>query len=97
MKKIAFTEEQCIAAMDEMDRRIKMDIEDGDFKYESEVIEYRKAMMQGIFGTFMCMASNWPDVAGWLSTEFEDRYCKEPHAMKQWNQATYGCHKEFWE
>lgn len=97
MKKIAFTEEQCIAAMDEMDRRIKMDIEDGNFKYESEVIEYRKAMMQGIFGTFMCMASNWPDVAACLSCEFAERYNKEPHAMKQWNQATYGCHKEFWE
>lgn len=46
----------------EVDRRIDIDTKEGGFCSIDEIEEYRRAMVQGVYGTLMVLSSNWPDV-----------------------------------
>lgn len=87
--KINFTQEQVKAVYDEVDRRIELDIKDGDFKWESEIVEYRKAMLQGVYSVLMSLAPNrnWQDTTWWIQEEEEKRYGNELKPLRQWEKA----------
>lgn len=57
----------------EIDRRIEIMIHDGDFSNETEIQEYRNAMLQGLYSTFMMISDNWPDVRSWCDTAERER------------------------
>lgn len=73
MTKIDYKREDIERIYDEVDRRIEMEIKDGGFKYISEVVEYRKAMLQGVYSTLMVTAKDWPQVVFWTD-QIEERY-----------------------
>ena len=60
--KYKFTKEDVERVYDEVERRIQIDVRDDCFDTQDEIIEYRNAMLQGVYGTLMVLASNWPDV-----------------------------------
>ena len=76
MKKMEYTREMIEAIYDEMDRRIELDIANGCFKWEREIVEARKTMLQGIYSAMTITASNWLELA-WTISEIEsERYAK---------------------
>lgn len=77
MTKIKFTRADIEAVYNEVDRRIKHMTEDGEFEWVSEIVEYRNAMLQGVYGTLMVQAANWPEVVGWSDVIEEERYTDE--------------------
>ena len=65
--KTEFTREDIHNVYNEMKRRIE------HIKYglntEDEIIEYKKAMLQGTYSTLMVLSSNWADVLSWMFDE----------------------------
>lgn len=62
MSKIKFTREDVERVYDEVERRLEVDKACGAFTNEAEIRECRNAMLQGVYGTLMTLASNWSDV-----------------------------------
>lgn len=81
MTKIKYTREDIEAVYDEVDRRIEFETKDGTFDTIFERWDYRAAMLQGVYGTLMVTAQNWPDVAFW-TTVIETRYDDEYEAVE---------------
>lgn len=77
MTRILVTSEQVGAVFDEMERRISIDVREGYIEAQ-DIPEYRKAMLQGVYGTLMAISANWPDVVRMMDVEEENRgYWKE--------------------
>lgn len=70
MERIKFEKEQVRAIYDEVDRRLRNDARDVN---EYELIQERRAMLQGVYSVFCAVASNWPDVCEWTD-ELEETY-----------------------
>ena len=89
MQKINFTQEQVEAVYDEIDRRIDFMLKNGEFKWEAEIVEYRKAMFQGAYSVLMSLAPNrnWQDTTWWIHEEEEKRYGDELKPLRQWEKA----------
>lgn len=83
MKKITYTEQDIRDVYDEVDRRISMDIAEGEFEWDYEIIEYRNAMLQGVYGTLMIQSANWPDVTWWIDEIEKERYADEIESAKK--------------
>lgn len=81
MGKVRFTREDIERVYDEIDRRIDADKACGLFTNESEIKEYRNAMMQGVYGTLMALASNWSDVRCTMIDPIEE--------VRYWNELGY--------
>ena len=76
MQKMEYTREMVEAIYDEMDRRIELDIASGCFRWEREIVEARKTMLQGIYSVMMVTASNWSELT-WTLEEIEaERYAE---------------------
>ena len=70
--RITFTLEDVTRVYDEVDRRIESDRMLGLFETDGEIKEYRKAMMQGVYGTLMVLADNWSEVRCRMIDRIED-------------------------
>lgn len=62
MERIKFEKEQIRAIYDEVERRIS-DIPFLENEYE--IIQERRAMLQGVYSVFCALATNWPEVRHW--------------------------------
>ena len=71
-------------AYNEIERRLAHIVYEGAFgddggeEMTREIEEYREAMLQGLYSTFMMIADNWPEVRHWCDVaEAERGYYKE--------------------
>ncbi|MBO6267353.1 MAG: hypothetical protein J6M06_03885 [Synergistaceae bacterium] len=71
------------------DGKVAAMIKDDVFERLSDMIEYRKAMLQGVYSTLMVTASNWPDVAAWCR-EIEERYDADFEALEKFKARRRG-------
>lgn len=72
MTGIKFDKEQIKAIYDEVERRMCGLTED-DYFTEKEIIDERRAMMQGVYSVLSVTASNWPEVRHWTDEIEEGR------------------------
>lgn len=66
MAKHAFTREELELVLDEVDRRLDIEVREAAFEGNSytlgEIKELRALIMQGVYGTLMKLASDWSGV-----------------------------------
>ena len=60
--KRTFTMEEVERVYDEIYRRLDNEIRMGLIETETEINEYKNAMLQGVYGTLMILAENWVGV-----------------------------------
>lgn len=78
MKRI-YSEADVQAVYDEVDRRIKAGIKDGElaaedgYTYPEAINSYRLDMLQGVYSVLMVLSSNWPEVRIMCENEEERR------------------------
>ena len=89
MTRVRYIKDDVERVYDEVDRRIADYIKDDAFEWLSDMIEYRKAMLQGVYSTLMVTASNWPDVAAWCR-EIEERYDADFEALEKFKARRRG-------
>lgn len=68
--------EQVSKCYDELERRIKMDVAELHLT-RRQMRDERIDMTQGLYGTLMALADNWPEVVGWTEEEEEKRSWNE--------------------
>ena len=75
-----FTKSDITKVYDEVDRRINIAINDGDFtgcvgspEWQDEIDDHRAVMMQGVYSTLMVLAKDWSAVVQMIRVEEEER------------------------
>lgn len=72
-----FTREDISKVMNEVKRRLDMDIKEGVVPQKARYIREELAMrMQGVYGTIMVLVTNrdWQTITWWLEEELEGLY-----------------------
>lgn len=62
-----YTSDEVRSIYREIHRRLNFSVMDGSVETQSEYLERRNVMMQGVYSALMVTASNWPEVVSWLS------------------------------
>lgn len=70
--KVEITVKDVSNILEEVERRIQIGINDGDFDNVREIEDCRSDMMQGVYSTLMVISSNWPDVVRMIDKELEN-------------------------
>ena len=89
MTLVSYNKKDVERVYDEVDRRIQLITDDGEFDWLSDLVEYRKAMLQGVYSTLMVTSRNWPDVSSWCR-EIEERYDADFDALEKFKARRRG-------
>lgn len=72
-----YTEDDIVRIYDEVDRRVEIDESDGCFRTIIERVDYRNAILQGVYSVLMVSSTNWSWVCGLCRDEEQNRYDSE--------------------
>ena len=74
--KKAYTQEDIERILNEVERRIDIEVKDGMFTHQDEIKEYLAVMMQGVYSTLMVTSDDWPSVVTMLDKSEDERFWK---------------------
>ena len=86
MPKYNFTKEDIEKVYEEVNRRLKIDVEDAfndgieDISV-NDILECRNGMLQGVYSVLMVLSADWPEVR-WM--------CDEAEEAQYWEYLGYG-------